>query len=181
MIRMYFWTGISVNEQLLPLREIIARAEAQLSFALSNLSLPLHTTLKMPFWAEDALTDAICLALQSYFIKLQPFELPVQGPEHFDQIAWLRLKENPKLNQVQDELLDLLGTAFGIESHEYDRDRKFHVTLFMDEDREKIAEAFRSVEKVAFPAFLRADRFIIAASPSGDFGSYQILKEIRKK
>lgn len=181
MIRMYFWTGISVNEQLLPLREIIARAEEQLSFATSNLSLPLHTTLKMPFWAEDALTDAICLALQSYFIKLQPFELPVQGPEHFDQIAWLRLKENPKLNQVQDELLDLLGTAFGIEPHEYDRDRKFHVTLFMDEDREKIAEAFRSVEKVAFPAFLRADRFIIAASPSGDFGSYQILKEIRKK
>ena len=178
---MYIWTGISVNEQLLPLREVISRAEAQLSFATSNLSLPLHTTLKMPFWAEDVLTDKICLALQSYYIKLQPFELPVQGPEHFDQIAWLRLKENPKLNQAQDELLDLIKASFGIEPHEYDRDRKFHVTLFMDEDREKVAEAFRAVKNYAFPAFLRADRFIIAASPSGKLGSYQILEEIRKK
>ena len=44
---MYIWFGIDVNEQLLPLREAIARTEEIVPPAHSGLTLPLHISLKI--------------------------------------------------------------------------------------------------------------------------------------
>ena len=69
---------------------------------------------------------------------------------------------------------------YNIPLHEYDLDYKFHTTLFMDDDWEKVKQAYRKIRHMKLPARLTAERFVIGVSASGALGTYRIYKTITK-
>ena len=175
---MYIWTGIDVDDQLPGLRQRIGELEERLDISNSNLTLPVHISLKMSFPVEEENVPAVREALEVFLNSLPPFDIPVRGVEYHETIAWIRMRENETLNRIHDELNTLLQERFGVGLHEYDRDFLFHTTLFMDADAEKVRQGYEAIKNTPLPAVLRAERFLIGSSPAGELGTYQIDKKI---
>ena len=172
------WVGIGVDEQLQSVRERIAAVEERLALPNSNLTLPLHISLKMSFAVEEGSEGDVMDVLESYFSSLNPFQIPVKGPEYLGTIAWVRMQDNPTLNTIHDELNEMLYTRFGVGLHEYDRDYMFHTTLFMDQDAEKVRAGYEAMLGEPLPDTLLAERFLIGASETGALGSFRVVREI---
>ena len=75
--------------------------------------------------------------------------------------------------------MSFCSKKYGVPLHEYDMDYKFHTTLFMDSDTDKMNAAYDAIKNEPVPKTLRADRFIIGTSPSGALGTYSVYKEIK--
>ena len=175
---MYIWLGINVDGQLSDLRGRAEEIEKGLGVKNSCYTLPMHISLKISFPVSDELFDSIVNDVAGIYSSHQPFDVEVDGIENESVIVWIRMKENEKLNAIHDELNELLLRKYGVPLHEYDTDYKFHTTLFMDSDTDKMHAAYDAIKNEPVPKILRADRFIIGTSPSGALGTYSVYKEI---
>ena len=176
---MYIWLGINVDGQLSDLRGRAEEIEKGLGVKNSCYTLPMHISLKISFPVSDELFDSIVNDVAGIYSSHQPFDVDVKGIENESVIVWIRMKENEKLNAIHDELNELLLRKYGVPLHEYDMDYKFHTTLFMDSDTDKMHAAYDTIKNEPVPKILRADRFIIGTSPSGALGTYSVYKEIK--
>lgn len=175
---MYLWTGIDIDDQVAPIRERVRQLESELGVVNSNLTLPFHISLKISFEMDEARADEVTEALTAYYRNLHPFEIPVKGIEYHTTIAWIRMKENPILNRIHDDLDRLLLDCFGVGLHEYDRDYLFHTTLCMDENAALVRRFYEALRDEPLPAVLTAGRFLIGASPAGALGTYRVRRQI---
>ena len=61
---MYVWVGIDVDSQLQKIKSKTRKLEQDIGFLHSNLTLPLHISLKMPFEIDasdlPSIISAIC-------------------------------------------------------------------------------------------------------------------------
>ena len=177
---MYIWVGAYVDDQLKDIRQKAHKIEQEIGFKNSCYTLPLHISLKMSFPIDQATTDEVISTIENYYQTLEPFELHVKAIEKEDVIVWIRMKENERLNKIHDDLNDLLLQHYGVGLHEYDCDYKFHTTLFMSSDLQKIDIAYQRIKHIRLPKVLRINRFIIGASSSGALGSYSVIRDILK-
>lgn len=177
---MYIWLGINVDGQLGDVKKKAKEIDKELAFTNSCFTLPLHISLKMSFAIDDAKFSEIAADIENYYSSVESFEIDVRGIENEQVIVWIRMHECEGLNEIHDALNDLLLKKYGIGLHEYDTDYKFHTTLFMDSDGEKINAAFERVKDTPIPKRLVADRFVIGTSQGGALGTYSVYKEITK-
>lgn len=176
--RQHIWLGIDVEEPLQGIKPRLSAAERAAGIIHSNLTLPLHISLKISFPAAGERAKALVEMAEAYFRSLKPFEIEVAGVEYHETIAWIRMKENEALNRIHNELNDRLYRGFGIPLHAYDKDFLFHTTLCLDEDPSKARAVYEVFKDVALPAVLRARRFLIGASPDGSLGSYRVIRQV---
>ncbi len=169
---MYIWLGIDTDEVLAGLKPQIAHINRK--YDLEASALPLHISLKMSFWVEDATAPRVIEALERFCAPLLPLEIPVGEIEFEDVIVWLRMRENAVLNRIQDALNALLLKEFGVGLHEYDGDHLFHTTLFMEADSETLQKAYEEIRGARLPASIRAERILIGTSPSGVRGTWKL-------
>ena len=177
---MYIWLGINVDEQLREVRDRAYEINKRLAFENFCYTLPFHISLKMSFQVENALFDKILADVESYYSTIEPFEIAIKGIENENIIVWVRMSESERLNKIHDELNALLLDRYGVGLHEYDTDYKFHTTLFMDGDTEKIDTAFEQIKDASLPQTITATRFLVGTSESGALGTYSVYKEIVK-
>ena len=177
---MYIWTGIDVDSQMQAVAKAARAVEGELGFAHSNFTLPLHISLKMSFPAADERAGGIMDSLVRFYQSQSPMEVAVRGIEKEETIIWIMMERSAALNALHDRLLSLLGEEYGVTPHEYDLDYKFHTTLFMDGDREKINRAYNKIRAVPVPESLRLNRFMIGASDTGALGTYRVLRAIER-
>ena len=175
---MYIWTGIDMDDQLAGIREQVRQLEREQGVTNSNLTLPFHISLKMSFEMDEARAAEVADTLEAYYRKLRPFEIPVSGVEYHTTIAWIRMKENEMLNRIHNGLNDLLAERFGVGLHEYDRDFLFHTTLCMDEEADLVRRFYEALRDEPLPAALKAEHFLIGASPSGALGTYRVVRRV---
>lgn len=175
---MVVWVGIDVDSQYGEIKDVVRRVEKQVGVDHSNFTLPWHVSLKISFMVEEKDFHAVEDVITAIFDRTEPFEIAVKGIEHHDNICWVRMQENPCLNALSEELNYTLRDKFGVPLHEYDLDFKFHTTLFMDDDTEKVAKAYEKVKDISVPDKLMASRFVIGTSESGALGTYKIHKII---
>lgn len=175
---MYLWIGIDVDEQLLSIKEKIAQAETDIGFKNSNLTLPLHISLKMSFEVDHSNYDAIYKTVTNYYQTLRPFKIEVDGIKNEGNIVWILMKPCDALNKIHDDLNTVLKEKYGIPLHEYDTDYKFHTTLFMDSDTDKINAAYDTVKNENVSSVLAAERFVIGRSETGALGTYKVIKTV---
>ena len=175
---MYIWIGIDVDDQLTQIKAAAREVEDRIGFINSNFTLPLHISLKISFPVPDAQVEAVFRDLAEVFKTVPPFSIPVKGIELDAVIAWIRMEKNATLNALHDRLNDLLLEKYQVPLHEYDRDYKFHTTLFMDMDLEKVRKAFDAVRDSFLPGVLQAKRVVIGTSPTGKLGSYTVVRDI---
>ena len=177
---MYIWIGIDVDQPLSEVRRQAMAIDRELQFQNSCFTLPLHISLKMSFEIEDSLANDVISTIEAYYQSVSPFDVKIKGLEKDQVIVWIRMMENRRLNKLHDDLNQLLMEQFDVGLHEYDMDYKFHTTLFMDQDLDKIALAYQQIKHVSLPEVLRANRFVIGTSKSGALGTYSVIKEIIK-
>lgn len=177
---MYIWIGINVENELSELKEKAQKIDNAYKFKNSCFTLPLHISLKMSFEAETNSAPQIIAFLESYLKALQPFEVCVSGFECFDNICWIRMCKSEQLNKIHDELNAALLKNFLVPLHEYDGDYKFHTTLFMDDDKEKVKAAYDEIKTRPLVSKIRADRFVIGTSKTGALGTFSVIKEFVK-
>lgn len=177
---MYLWLGINVDNQLQDIQKIAKKIEKEIGFENSNFTLPWHISLKMSFYIQKEQYSAIIDDIICFYQSIQPFEIEVKGIEYDQNICWIMMKENQFLNQIHDQLNQMLLEKYHIPLHEYDLDYKFHTTLFMDKDENKVKEAFNAIKDRKIPSKLHAFLFVIGSSDSGKLGSYRLTHEIQK-
>ncbi len=177
---MYIWIGIDVDGQLCEIKSKAQKIENEIGFSHSNFTLPLHISLKITFPVENHLFDSVKNDIVGVFDELEPFYIDTQGIEFENVICWIRMKRNPGLDAIHDKLNSVLLEKYGVPLHEYDMDYKFHTTLFMDSDFDKVKSAHTKLGDVYIPQKLLANKFVIGTSESGELGTYKVILEIEK-
>jgi 2'-5' RNA ligase len=177
---MLVWVGIDLDSQYSLVKEVTKAVEEEVGIENSNFTLPMHVSLKISFSVGEKDFQSAEDSITAIYNGTEPFEIAVKGIELHDNICWIRMEESPCLNALSEELNYTLRDKFGVPLHEYDLDFKFHTTLFMDDDTEKVAKAYEKVKDVPVPDKLIARRFVIGTSESGMLGTYKIYKTIEK-
>lgn len=175
---MYVWTAINIDDQLNEIKTQAQVIEQDMNFANSAFTLPSHISLKISFFVNDEIYPCVIQTLLDYYKTLKPFTVEVSGIEMEGTIVWIRIQENDALCHIHQELDRILQEKYNIVPHQFDLDFKFHSTLFLDSDKEKISSAYNQIKKVALPLSLYVDKLIIGASASGDIGTYRVTHNI---
>ena len=176
---MYIWIGINVDDQLSGIKEKAAKIDREAEFKNSCFTLPLHISLKISFPAESADFQSVIDDITDYYRSIKPFEISVKGFEKDRNIVWIRMVNNREIDKIHDDLNEMLLSKYKVGLHEYDLDYKFHTTLFMDDDEDKISKAYELIRDVRLPKSLNINRFLIGISDSGNLGTYSIYREIK--
>ena len=171
---MYIWVGIDVDEQLQEMKAEGLKAEKEIGFGLSNFNMPLHISLKISFEVPDRKYGSITHDIMNLFKNTPAFDIPIKSIDNEGCIAWIRMGDCPKLKKFSLKLNQMLLEKYGIPLHEYDTDYKFHTTLFIDEDIEKVKKGYEKLKDFPLPATLRAHRFAIGSSDVGKPGTYKV-------
>ena len=175
---MFIWTAILLDEQLAELKNKARKIEEELNLKPSCHELPSHISLKISFEVADEKLDDIINRIDDFYHHLIPFEVECDCIEKEGEIVWLKMKQSHLLKCVQISLNELLLREFNVPLHPYDCDFKFHSTLFLNSDEEKIIQAFDLIKNETYPKTLKASKFVIGISQTGELGSYSVHKEI---
>lgn len=175
---MYVWTAIDVDCQLEKIKNQIQLIETRLETKNPALTLPFHVSLKISFGVDDAVYPEIEQTILNYYKSVRPFEIEVDDIEIENTILWIRMKENPSLRQIHEDLDHILSEKYGISRHTYDLDFKFHATLFLDPDKEKVLAVYEQIKGTVLPSSLHARNMILGTSESGAPGTYHVTHRI---
>lgn len=177
---MFVWIGINVLDELNSVQLAGRLIEKEVRTKSSFFNFPLHISLKISFEISGDAFGAVLKDISDIFENTAPFDVKPQEIEAFDNIAWILYAENDKLNALHDKICDTLSEKYGVVRHEYDNDYKFHTTLFMDDDSEKVKTGYEKIKTVELPSAVRAHKFCVGASPSGKLDTFDIVKTIVK-
>lgn len=79
---------------------------------------------------------------------------------------------------ISDKLNKMLYEKYNIKYHKFDLDFIYHTTIFIDDNLDKINEAYNIIKSELLPNELCVNKFIIGGSNSGLLYTYKVLKEI---
>ena len=175
---MYIWVGINVEEQLKEIRRAVDGVFEKIDISNVTCQLPLHISLKISFEIENELFESVLSDISDIYNAQKPFEIKVKGIEKHENIEWIRMYSNEKIEALATNLNMMLKERYGIPLHEYDLDFIFHTTLFMDDDADKINAAHSFLGDVHLPKSLVANTFVIGTSETGENGTYRVYKTI---
>lgn len=177
---MFIWTAIDVDEQLVAIKREAKRIEDVIDFQDSNITLPMHISLKISCAIPDEEYDEVAQHIKELLKAVPKFEINVNRVELHETIAWIAMEDNEYLERLHRGLDKLFLEKYQIPPHKFDLDFKFHTTLFLDGNGEKVKEAFLMIKDIELPATLTANKFVIGISPEGKVGTYKVVEEIRK-
>ena len=175
---MYIWVGVEVESQIAEIKKFAFEIEKKIGFENSNFTLPMHISLKISFPVPDAVAENVMKDIEKLYHSVTPFEIAVDKIECYENISWIRYKQNDKIDEIHDRLNAMLFEKYGVGLHEYDCDYKFHTTLFMENNEEKIRSAYETVKNVYLPEKISVNKLLIGVSESGKLGSYRVFREV---
>ena len=173
---MFVWIGIDVDSQYGEIKDLAKNIDREMNFKHSCFTLPMHISLKISFKIAENEYEDIKNTIFSVFEGQKPFEIPVKAIEDEGNICWIRMQENDCLNELSAQINQILKKKHNISLHEYDLDFKFHTSLFLDDDCDKVHMAFERIKTAQLPKTLIAKRFVIGTSESGKLGTYKVVE-----
>ena len=174
---MYLWFGIDVDKYYTDIKKRVKEIEKEVSIDL-GMVLPYHISLKMSFLIDERIKNDVIDSLTDYFKNILPFDINSIKIEKYNNIIWVRMQNNDTIDNIHIDLNNMLLEKYNISLHEYDLDFLFHTTLFMDNDANKINKAYNMIKDITIPKTVKANKFLIGSSDSGQPGTYKIIKEI---
>lgn len=174
---MYLWIGCKLPEDFeKELRAYCRELNEKIGLDTTPFALPQHISLKISFDAGEQCQQIISW-LETELKAEKGFYVNLLSPEQKGNILWLPVAENPRLTALHEKLDRELERRFGIPQHAFDREFRFHSTLFMDEDRQKISQMAALLAPMVFPDSLPVDTFLIGLSADGKT-DLQIVREV---
>ena len=137
--------------------------------------LPQHISLKISFDA-GAQTDAVVSFLDSLLRRESPFRISLQGPQLHPGLLWLPAAESSELSRLHALLDRELEAHFGIPQHPFDKCFRFHSTLFLSSDQDRLGAMHAQLSALPLQRSLPIDSFLIGVSETGQPGSYRVLR-----
>ena len=175
---MYVWIGCKLPESFeQKIRSRCLELNEDIGLDTVAFSLPQHISLKISFACEKYVP--VLDALTGFLSEQKPFAVQIGDPSQNGNILWLPAAENSVLRQLHDRLDTLLETGFGIPRHPFDKAFLFHSTLFIDDDREKIAKMREALASCPIARSLTVDTFLLGVSETGKPGSYRVIRQIQ--
>ena len=175
---MCLWIGCKLPESFeTEILSLCLKQNEALGLDTVAFSLPQHISLKISF--ETAANEAVLEALTAFLSEQKPFAVQIGDPSQNGNILWLPAAENSVLRQLHDRLDTLLETGFGIPRHPFDKAFLFHSTLFIDDDREKIAKMREALASCPIARSLTVDTFLLGISETGKAGTYRVVRQIQ--
>lgn len=169
------WLALDVDAQLQALRRRVEQLSCQLGCENPALTLPLHVSLRISFPVENRQYDAVFRHITRYAAGLTAFPMMTDGLAQRGNIVWLRIADNSRLNQIHQELVDQLESAYGIQPAPFDRHFLFHASLMLLPHDDMAQRALSALQAASWPDALEANRFVIGCSPTGRAGTYQVI------
>ncbi len=177
---MYIWVGCKLPESFeKEIREKCLAANEYIGLSTVAFYLPQHISLKISFPTDRG--EEVLSWLREYFARQPAFRVAFTAMEQIPGVLWLSVAENPVLERLHREVDEGLMEMFGVEQHEYDKDFRFHSSLFVDPNGEKLRSMAQVLGKPELPESLPVDRFLLGASPDGAPGNFCVLEEIPAK
>ena len=176
---MFIWTALDINEQLKQISPQIKQIENELGFKNSTLLLPFHVSLKISFNICNQYYEKVIKSILECYKQLKPFEMQVDKIETEKGIVWIRFKQNEILKAIHANFDAIMQKQFDVKPHEYDLDFKFHTTLFIDGDKDKINTAYQKIKNIDIPKNFKVTKFLIGESLTGEIGSYKVSHTIK--
>ena len=176
---MYIWTAINIESQLTDVKDEIKNTESRVGIKGSVVNLPLHVSLKISFYVSDDISSDVIRTIIDFFENLGPFYFEPVGIEKEGTIVWIRMKDSEKLSHIHYTLDQILLDKFNVIPHKFDLEYKFHATLYMDSDVEKISCAYEQIKDIPLPKKLTANHFVIGTSETGAPGTYKVAHNIK--
>ena len=176
---MYIWIGCALPE---PFEEEVRKQclEYNRELGLDTVAflLPQHISLKISFPTDRP--EAVLDAVEAMLKQEREFYVNLKEPELEGKILWLPVEENPRLRMLHDKLDALLQEQFAIGQHPFDKGFLFHSTLFLDEDRKKLAAMKERLAGWGVHR-CRVDGFWLGVSESGKAGTYRVVRRVEGK
>lgn len=173
---MHIFIGIDVDEYFVQLGKEVKKINRLLGFRDSTL--PLHISLKYVFPIDDDKCSCVLEDVRSFFHNKKQFLIEANKIENVGNIVWLRLKNNDLIDNIHMELVTLLKDKYNIIPHAYDNDYIFHITLFMDDDKELIDKSYQMIKDFKIPNTFQAKKIAIGLSREGKVGTYYVTEEL---
>lgn len=175
---MYIWIGCKLPEDFeAELRQCCLEANADIGADTVAFSLPQHISLKISFDAGEQ-THQILDFLSGLLQKERKFYVNLESLEQTGNILWLTVQEDPRLRRLHDHLDRLLLEEFSVKQHPYDRDFKFHSTLFIDKE-EKLRRLHERLRPFPLPRRLPVEDFCLGVSETGKAGDYRVVRHVK--
>ncbi len=179
--KMYIWIACDLSGPLAFFRDACRDYNRSLQLSEVAFSLPQHVSLKISFEVADVVTEEVIEAVSDYLSGVSPFEVTEAVPELCGSVLWLRFPENESLKRLHRELDEMLWERYGVPQHEFDRDFKFHSTLFIDEDIAALGRMYEMILSLDLPKRIKVNGFLIGVSNTGKAGEYSVYKKIAAK
>ena len=174
---MYIWIGCRLPQSFeTALRQFCRQANADLQLSEAAFQLPQHISLKISFDAGDH-WQAVIERLKSWCNAQRPCTVSLQSPQQVPGVLWLPVAENDTLRKLHRDLDALLETEFHIPQHPFDKDFRFHSTLFQDAD-EKLAQIYPRLTDLHFPEPLGINTFLLGIAQENAPGAYRVTEQI---
>lgn len=174
---MYIWIGCKLPEKFeQEIRSFCLARNQQVGLDTAAFSLPQHISLKISF--ETSREEEILEDLTQFASAQAPFSVRINGIEQMGNILWMTVEENINLQKLHKALDTRLKSRFEVPQHEFDICFQFHSTLFIDSDREKIAQMKALLTDYPFPQLLMVDALILGVSETGRPGTYRVVRKI---
>lgn len=175
---MYIWTGINIDSQVKVIKEEAIKVAKELGLNDPLFTLPVHVSLRISFLALDSKYLDIVNDITEYLKSVKPFDITVNGVELKKRIVWIAMNKDDNLVKLHNGLCEMLELKYGIPWHDFDKEYKFHATLFMSDDYSKLEGAYSLVNSTYVPNTLRVDKFVIGLSRRGLVDTYSVFKDI---
>ena len=175
---MYIWIGCKLPQSFEEsIRRRVLEANRHIQADTTAFLLPQHISLKISF--ETHQPEAILDFLSHLLASEHRFYVNLSVIEQFGNILWIPAQVNANLHRLHQMLDQQLQQHFGIAQHPFDREFRFHSTLFIDPDSAKIRKLHGLLKNTPLPEQLAIDTFLLGISPDGSPGSYQVVQNIK--
>ena len=176
---MYIWIGCRLPEAFEhELRYGLREMNVQLGLSEVAFTLPQHISLKISFCVAEGQVQSVIDAIAGMLQKEKPFAVRLGGVEVMGNVLWLNIRNNARLKALHAQLDAMLQKEFGVEPHLFDRDFRFHSTLFLDDNVEKLKAAHDILSQYPNDETLGIAQFLIGTSETGERGTYRVVREI---
>lgn len=174
---MYIWVGCQLPQDFEKALRLRCRTEnADLGLDETAFHLPQHISLKISFDAGSN-WQSVLDWLKDWCKKQKPFYVDLKSPEQVPGVLWIPAEENETLRQLHRDLDQQLEARFSIPQHLFDKDFRFHSTLFLDAE-DKLTAMYARLKNMTFPGNLQVNTFLLGISEDNAPGTHRIVGKI---